>query len=423
MKKQTLYTLIFGLGILIIGGVFVMTLVRDSKSSSAPNPLDAQIEVLTQSIETQPEKIDWYIQLSRLYTQKVRETADASYYAKIDDLMNQAEKIDPANPDIYAEKAGVALGRHDFNEAKIFIKKAIAINSGEDSYYGILGDSELELGNYNEAINAYQTMVDMRPTFNALSRIAYVRELNGDIQGAVQAMNNALQAGAAYPENLAWGYVELGKLHMRTNLASAKADFNRARNIVPNYPSALDGLGKVAFFEQDFAEAGRYFMEAYEVLPIAQYATDLGDFYTTQGNSTKAQQYYTLAQLSFATSVKSGLNTDLEEALFLADHNLELPQALEKAERAFKDRPTIYAVDYLAWAHFKLDDAPKAATYSKQALRLGEHDPLILYHQGMIALKNGNNAEAKRLLSKAVAVHPYFSLLHVDETHNTLKAL
>ncbi len=423
MKKQTRYILIFGLAILIIGGVFVTTLVRDSKTSQSQNPLDTKIVELTNTIQSDPQKIDSYIQLSGLYTQKIRETADSSYYIKIDELLAEALKIDPNNAEIFAEQARLSLGRHKFKDAKVLIEKSLAINPAEDSYYGILGDAELELGNYSEAVNAYQKEVNMNPNFSSFSRIAYIRELYGDIPGAIAAMDSAIKSGSMYSENIAWAYTERAKLKMHTNLTNAEQDFATALQIVPGYAPALNGLGKVAFFKKDLAQAETHFEAAYEALPIAQHATDLGDFYTYKGDTVRANQYYALTQISYADSMKSGLNTDLEEALFLADHNLELPQALEKAERAFKDRPTIYAVDYLAWAHFKLDDAPKAATYSKQALRLGEHDPLILYHQGMIALKNGNNAEAKRLLSKAVAVHPYFSLLHVDETHNTLKAL
>ncbi|MBA3550841.1 hypothetical protein H0W32_01370, partial [Patescibacteria group bacterium] len=191
MKKQTLYILIFGLAILIIGGVFVMTLVRDSKTSQSQNPLDTKIVELTNTIQSDPQKIDSYIQLSGLYAQKIRETGDSSYYIKIDELLAEALKIDPNNAEIFAAQARLSLGRHQFKEAKGLIEKSLAINPAEDSYYGILGDAELELGNYPEAVNAYQKEVNMNPNFSAFSRIAYIRELYGDIPGAIVAMDNA----------------------------------------------------------------------------------------------------------------------------------------------------------------------------------------------------------------------------------------
>ncbi len=42
---------------------------------------------------------------------------------------------------------------------------------------------------------------------------------------------------------------------------------------------------------------------------------------------------------------------------------------------------------------------------------LGEHDPTILYHQGMIALGNGNIADAKKYLDRALVLHPRFAIL------------
>ena len=73
-----------------------------SRSALDPKSLDGQIQRLDQAIAADPQKVNTYISLSQAYLQKVRETADASYYEKINDLMLKAEKLEPKNTNIPA---------------------------------------------------------------------------------------------------------------------------------------------------------------------------------------------------------------------------------------------------------------------------------------------------------------------------------
>ena len=41
---------------------------------------------------------------------------------------------------------------------------------------------------YADALHTVQTMVDMRPDLSSYSRASYVRELHGDVTGAIEAM-------------------------------------------------------------------------------------------------------------------------------------------------------------------------------------------------------------------------------------------
>ncbi len=428
IKKYSL-VLNVALIVLLIGIAFGFVLISNKRSSEISRQaeaesltsVDTQIATLTRSIKANPEVAVLYINLSQAYLQKIRDTADSSYYQKIVELMDQAEMIDPQHPEIPAIRASVEIGKHNFKKGYEYATKAIALNPQQYLNYGLLGDALIELGRYKEATEAFQKMVDIRPDYSSYIRIAYIRELYGDSEGAKQALELAIESGSSYKENVAFAYVELGKLLMREDLKKASTAFLQATALVKEYPPALEGMGKIAFFEKDYAKAEEYFQSAYTKLPIVQYAVDLGDLYTKQGNTTKAQQYFALAQIAFSASVKSGVNTDLEESLFLSDHDLDLQRALVLAERAYKDRPSIYTADHLAWALYKNGDYKKAATYSKDALRLGETDPLILFHQGMIALKNGNTAVGKKYLIQSLKINPYFSLLDTDNARVALE--
>ncbi len=55
-------------------------------------------------------------------------------------------------------------------------------------------------------------MLSIRPDLRSYSRAAYLREINGDIDGAVDALLKAANAGVAGQENRSWVLFNLGKL-------------------------------------------------------------------------------------------------------------------------------------------------------------------------------------------------------------------
>lgn len=55
-------------------------------------------------------------------------------------------------------------------------------------------------------------MINIRPDLGSYSRVSYVRELKGDIQGAIDAMKSAVTAGSPVTENTAWCRIQLGNL-------------------------------------------------------------------------------------------------------------------------------------------------------------------------------------------------------------------
>ncbi|HSH55382.1 MAG TPA: tetratricopeptide repeat protein, partial [Candidatus Limnocylindrales bacterium] len=374
-------------------------------------------------LRSNPKDADTLVKLANAYLQKVRETADTSYYAKAEKSLNAAAQVNSKNPEISATRAAVAYGRHDFKKGLELSQQAVTLNPNRAAYHGLVGDGHLELGNYPETIAAYQAMINIRPDLGAFNRIAHVREIYGDIEGAKMALTSAIQASSGYPENVAFSQVELGKLQLRTSTNEAEASFKQALATVPAYEPALQGLARVAVARGDTAMALKFAQQAASALPIAQYATDVGDIYSLRGNQKRAVQQYQLAKLAYQSSSEDGVNTDQEMALFLADNTKEYDTALSKAQSAYQSRPNIYAADTLAWAHYKKGNSAEAKKYSQEALRLGEHDPIILYHAGMIAIQSNEPIEAKRFLTKALEIHPHFSIVHVPKAKEALKRL
>lgn len=427
VKNIKIKNLILGVSIALITFIIAPEIKqyfdkRNKANAEATTITDRSIKSLEIQTQDNPDNIELIIQLSNLYLQRVRESSDTSYYSKIDKLLDKTITLND-NAELFALKAQLALGRHHFSEALVDGNKAVAINPDKAVYYGIIGDAQIELGKYDEAVNAIQIMVNKRPDLSSFNRVAYLREINGDIDGARTALQTAISSGAQFPENVAWSYMELGKLQIRNDLRQAEQTFNNSLSIVENYPQALDGLGRIAFIREDYDKSVMYFQKAVDRLPIAQFYINLGDVYSVKGDKTKADQQYFLAKLAYQASESSGVNVDMEMAMFLADHDIDLDIALIKAQKAFEARPSIFAADTLAWTHFKKGNLPEAQRYINEALKLGEHDPTILFHAGMINEKTGNLKQAKSFLSKTIELDKSFSIRNSSVANDTLKKL
>lgn len=388
------------------------------------NPTDTTIDKLQTQLRDDPENFTDNITLASAYLQKARETGDPTLYTKAALLLDRAVKADPQNPDLFAARSELALARHDFAAAQTLARQALILNPASARYYGLLGDAQIELGLYDYAVKSYQEMVNRKPEFTAYTRVAHARELHGDPEGAQEAMEFAVGAGSSVPENLAWARVQLGNLHLNlNNTVAAGEQYTAALRAFPHYPPALAGQARLAVAAGKLDDAASLYTRAFNRSPLAEYAIALGDVYTVGGDKALATQQYELVNAMDKLQREAGVNTDLETALFLADHDKDLPVALQRAQAVYKARPTVYAADVVAWTLHQSGRSKGAWEYSKRALKLNTRDPLLLFHAGMIAQAVGKDAEAYEYLEDALALNPSFSLLHKDEAATTLKAL
>src|SRR5918995_551292 len=376
---------------------------------------DERIGTLQRMVRENPEAFDAHVNLANAYLQKVRETGDPTLYSRADDLLDRAGKLEPHNPELFATEGTLALerGRH-----------ALVLDPENARYHGLVGDAQIELGRYDEAIESYQEMVNRRPDFASFSRISYARELYGDPEGAIEAMEFALQAGSGVPENTAWAYVQLGNLWFSSgDLEEAARAYDHSIRTLDTYAPALAGQAKVAAARGDLAQAVTLYRQAFNRMPLPEYAIALGDVYAEMGERDKAEEQYELVRSMDKLLRANGVDTDLEIAIFNADHDIDLQTSLEKARAAYDARPSIHAADALAWTLYKTGNIEEAQEYSSEALKLETRDPLKLFHAGMISKTLGEEEQARTYLQQAIDLNPHFSLLYADEAADSLKSL
>ncbi|HKH37100.1 MAG TPA: hypothetical protein VKA82_08025, partial [Rubrobacter sp.] len=170
-------------------------------------------------------------------------------------------------------------------------------------------------------------------------------------------------------------------------------------------------------------QAATHYQQAFNRMPLPEYAIALGDVYTEMGESEKAEEQYDLVRSIDKLLRANGVDTDLEIALFYADHDIDLQTSLEKARAAYDVRPSIHAADVLAWTLYKTGNYKEAQEYSSEALKLGTHDPLKLFHAGMISKALGEEVQARTYLQQAIDLNLHFSLLYADEAADSLRTL
>jgi len=369
---------------------------------------------------------DWQAtsQLGIAFLQLARESADPTYYAKADQALKRALDLEPEDYVAVSGMGALALARHRFQEGLEWGMRARQINPYRTYAYGVIADAQIELGQYDEAIETLQAMVDLRPDMSSYARISYIRELHGETSGAVELMQWAVDAGSPNLENAAWTRTQLGNLYFnRGDLERAEPEYRRTLKGVSGYPYALAGMAKVFAARGDSKKAVQLLEQAIAVAPMPEFIILLADINEANGQIEAARKQSELLAAIEKLFRANGVDLDLEMALFKADQDVDLDRTLDEARRAYRIRPSIYAADVVAWALYKTGQCGEARRFSEQALRLGTNDALKFFHAGMIASCLGDFPAAQKHLEEALATNPYFSFTYAPLARQTLEKL
>ncbi|HXI46607.1 MAG TPA: tetratricopeptide repeat protein [Candidatus Acidoferrales bacterium] len=391
--------------------------------TAATSPTARQIARLELALASNPNSGDSLLELGLALLQRVRETADPSLYPRAEEALDRARNLAPDDPLPIIGLGTLALARHQFAQGLELGRQALRLGPGLSTAQGVVVDALVELGRYPEALDAVQRMVDERPDLASFARVSYVRELYGDLPGALDAMRRAVQAGGSASENNAYVIVLYGNLLALSGrrVESAQA-YTAALAAVPDFPAALAGQGRLAVAAGDLPTALARFARAAAIVPLPEYVIALGETQEASGDVHAAADSYDLAGAETALFQANGVVVDLELALFEADHG-SAATALTLAQAAYADRPTLRAADVLAWALFKNGRLSEARRMSAEALRLGTQDPVLLYHAGVIAAAALDKRDAIADLRAALALDPGFSPTAVVAARRLLASL
>lgn len=385
--------------------------------------LAAGIGQLQEHLRAQPQDATGWATLGLSYVEQARLTADPAYYPKASAALAQALRVRPADNDqAYAGLGALAAARHDFGTALRDADRALAINPYGARALAVRIDALVELGRYPAAMAAARHADGIAPGIPVFTRLAYVNELYGRVAEARRVLGLALTS-ADDAGDLAYVHAQLGELAWsQGQLTVAGGEFAAALRADPGYLAALEGRARVRAAAGDAAGALEDLQTVVNRLPLPGYLTEYGEMLTAAGRPAAAAQQYAVARTWVKLARASGVATDLETALFAADHG-DKAEALRAARAEWARRHSVHVADALAWAlHVNGRDA-EALRYAELANGLGYRNALFRYHEGMIEKSLGRAAQARRDLAAALSLNPHFSALHAPLARAALASL
>ena len=362
---------------------------------------ELEIARAQQRLRDKPGQAGDYARLAQAFVQRERETADSTYAAYAEDALMAAEARDPRDPEVMIASILRLHQQHRFAPARDAARRLIAAAPDRSIGFLLLGDALLELGDYGGATDAYQSALDMQPDLRSYSRGAYIRWLHGDVDGALELMEQAMQAaGPGGREPLAWCYVEAGDmLRRRGKYQAAASAAERALELTPGYLPAralrARVRGRLGQRDQAIAELA----DVVAVRPNAEQLLLLAELLGQAGRTAEAAA-------RVAEAEKLAAHDPLSLAVYYARHGHAIGRALDLAEQAVRERPSIFALDARALALLRAGRVAEARAAMALALRLDTPSAELHIHRALIELAAGDRQAAAASLSRARAIEP-----------------
>ncbi len=345
----------------------------------------------SEALRKDPTNTEARLKLAEVFINEARITGEHPHYYPAALKMTESVVRDlegKQNPTInqkdmlfraLSHQASVQLSLHDFANAQKTAQKAIAINPHNAYIYGCLVDASVELGQYAAAVEQCDKMVSIRPDLRSYARVSYLREIHGDVNGAMEAMDMAVKAGYPGAEQTEWARLQFGGLHERYGkLEAAETQYQMCLAARPDYPFAIGALAGLAEKRGDYAKAEMLYKQAADIIPEVGFYVELAKIYQKTNRADEAKALIEQVEKMIAEDTAAGHNMALEAAEFQLEVVKNADKALECAQTEYARRPENKDVNQMMatiWA--AKGDKAQAKNYLTQARRTGSKDPAL----------------------------------------------
>ncbi|MEJ7587366.1 MAG: tetratricopeptide repeat protein [Ferruginibacter sp.] len=431
MKKNLLYAVLLLVFIGAAGFVVVKFRSDEKKKKTAVYELMERKGVMAKSqewvnasknaqkllndLKAKPGDTKSMIGLANLYILEARATGNYLYYDKAANrYVDEVLVIEPNNFEALTLKALLFLSQHHFAEGLAMAQQAQKLFPYNASLYGVMVDGHVEMGNYDSAVLCAEKMMSIRPDLGSYARASYLREIHGDIPGAIEAMTLAVEAGQQGDEATEWSRVQLGNLFEKMGeMKFAEMHYRIALNQRPSYVHALAGMARVALADKYYDKAIHLYQQADSLVSDYVFKEELVEVYRLAGQKDRSAATAAIVidamsknSAAAATDETIGHYADKELAyayLMIGNHDKALEHALAEYNRRPKN---IEVNETLAWVYYEKGDFTKAVPYIQEALKTGSKNPVLLCRAGLIYKKAGDNSKAKEYLTQALEHDP-----------------
>ncbi len=367
--------------------------------------------------------------LAEQYLQRYRERGDADDAVRAEAMARRSLAVQPRG-NVAGDLAlsSALLTQHRFAEALAPVRDAERYEPWNGALIAREASLEIERGRYERA---RALLARIRPGPLADPAVDTVRarflEVTGHLAQAQPLLERAMRSLDTHfdapAQARAWYHMRAAELAFEGGAnGAALAESTQA---LADFPSFAQGLAVRARIEAALhrwpaarADAAR----SAELVPSPEALGYLFDAQSALGERDEARKTGDLIE-AIARIGNARRLFDRLIAVYDSDHHVRLAEALQIARRDLAVRDDIYAEDTLAWALAANGRYREASVHMRAALRYDTEDARLQYHAAEIAFQLGERGEAKRRVTRALALNAHFHPVQADDARALLARL
>ncbi len=411
MKRISLITiLLIGLALIVTSSKTKKPIVQSddflpfitNAISITTTNAESDLEFWQGKLKQQPHSATYKTKVAGLLSKRFRAHGNINDLLESDRLLKSALNSKIQISGIYQALSANAITQHKFQEARAYAQKALKEGERKDVSYLMLFDANLELGDY-ELARAYLNQQQNKSSFDYLTRAAKLKDIEGDLDGAIQYMESAMDRVKSNPKLFIWSLSNLADMYGHAGKIKKSYDaYLQVLGLDPDHLHSLQGIAWIAFSHDQNTE---YAKEILEHISTQKNSPDvllaLADIAEFEGENSLSAAYKEAFYDEATRAEYAGMYN--KYIIELLTESFDQPQlALEKAKKEVAARANPLAYDLLAWTYLQSGHPEKALQIAKEHVENQSFEPEVIYHLGLIYKMNGREKQGRVYLKEAL---------------------
>jgi len=373
------------------------------------SPAELRILGAQKVLQKQPNRYQAYNDLALAFLRRARETGDSSYYEQAQAAITRSLQIEPKNFEGEQAHVELLLAEHRYRPA---LEQARALNQRMPDavlVWGYIAEAEAALGDYQQAEEAAQWMMNLRPgNLPAYLTGADLRQDWGDIDGAEEYLSKAVQQTPPFEsEETAWILTRKARLLRQSgHTDTAEALLQKALTIFPNYYLSLEELAEIRLDQHLYPQSVELLEKRNQSFPSPSSQLLAARAYEAAGRPADAAKLYAQFESGARAQVAVTDDANSDLIIYYIDSVHQPQEALRIARLEMRNRHDVWALDDCAWALYANGQYAEAGQQIEKALSFGTRDAVLFYHAGAIEAAIGKRAEATHYLQASLDFNP-----------------
>ncbi|MFI8201903.1 tetratricopeptide repeat protein [Streptomyces sp. NPDC085937] len=388
--------------------------------------LEALVRDRERRVRERPRDARVWAELGAARVEQGLRLADPRYWPRAEKALRTSLDVRKDNAPALRAMAALANARRDHAGARTWGEAARKLEPERWTTYPPLIEASAGLGDDEETGRLLEKLTALRTGPAVMARAAAVYRDRGWREDAAAKLADAASAAGEPAERAA--YLErAGQLAWeRGDREDALRHFQEAVRVDPDQRAAQAGQGRVLAALGRTTEALSAYRTALAKHPRPEYALELGELYESLGLKPAAEVQYALLRERVRLASAHGGDEELVLGRFEADHG-DPGAAVRRLRAEWERQPSTEVADALGWALHRAGEHEEALPFAVRATEGtkggGVRSALFAYHRGAVERALERYGAARRHLTEALRINPWFSPLHAPRAKQALARL